>query len=446
VNGRIAVFGLARSGLSIAKAALDLGADVTVVEERPAGDEKKQALARDLQTLGAKVDLGWSGDFNSGFDLVVTSPGVPMRHPKLESAHASGVPIHSEVEFAFRISKAPIVAITGTNGKSTTTALTYECLRGAGFEAVLCGNIYGSGYDEVPLTDAAHASRSDQVLVAEVSSFQLEWVSAFRPLASAITNIRPDHQDRYAGFEEYAATKRRIYAGQAAQDFAVLGADEPRPPYPQVLRFGPSGEGAVSGETLEVLGRPFLRSEFAIVGEHNFQNAAVALLLTACVAHRLRGDSLAVPPAAIPPAKAFKGIAHRMEAVGEKRGIRIINNSMCTNPDAVIASSRSVAAHQHLLLGGSNKKLDFAPLKHYLESSGHEVYLFGRDAEALKQQLGTEGSVFEKLAEAFSHAIRNAKPGDVVMLAPGCASMDQFEDFRDRGNVFRAMAKEWLES
>lgn len=446
MNGRLAVFGLARSGFSVAKAALDLGAEVTVVEERPSGDEKKRVLTEELQALGAKVVFGWTGDFDSGFDLVLTSPGVPRTHPKLQSAVAKGVPVHSEIEFAYRISKAPIVAITGTNGKSTTTAMTFECLRACGLDVVLCGNIYGSGYEEVPLTEAAASSRAEQVLVAEVSSFQLEWVSTFRPIAAAITNIRPDHLDRYSGFDEYAAMKRRIFAAQGAGDFSISHLENVTPGYARALVLGREREASLGDQNMEVLGKSISLSAFRITGRHNFENAAMALLLTAATVNRLRGEDLAVPAAAVAAATSFHGIAHRMEELGERNGIRLINNSMCTNPAAVIASSKSIPAHQHLLLGGSNKRLDFAPLREYLAETGHVGYLFGKDAATLQEQLGTEGGVFQTLAEAFTRAIHNAKPGDVVMLAPGCASMDQFEDFRDRGNVFTAMAKEWLES
>lgn len=441
-GARIAVFGLARSGLSVARAALELGAEPTIVEEKPESALRSRAVLEEAQQLGAPVKLAWDGDFYNA-DFLVTSPGVPKSHPRLQAAVKRGLPVLSEVEFAYRISKAPIVAITGTNGKSTTTVMTHQCLQKAGKEAVLCGNIYGSGYTEVPLTEAALRSTPHQVLVAEVSSFQLEWVHTFRPIAAAITNITPDHLDRHGSFEEYAAAKRRIFESQGAHDVAVLSADDPyRPPFPQLLTFGERGENArVTDESLILQGDETPLDAFPFIGTHNYLNAGVAALLASATL----GTTTRVPPQIIEGLKGFKGIAHRMELVGEKCGIRIINNSMCTNPAAVVSSSQAVHARQHLLLGGSNKKLDFKPLQNYLGSSYNRAYLFGRDAAELNEHLGGGHPVFETMGEAFQEAVRNAKSGEVIMLAPGCASMDQFEDFRDRGNVFKAMAKEWLE-
>lgn len=451
MNGaRIAVFGLARSGLSVAKAAIALGATPTVVDEKSEDSLKSKDILQEARAVGAEVSLAWTGEFTGDYDFVVTSPGVPFDHPKLQQAVGYGLPVYSEVEFAYRISRAPIIAITGTNGKSTTTAMTYACLLAAGKEALLCGNIYGSGYAEVPLTEAALQSTKDQVLVAEISSFQLEWVSAFRPLAATITNITPDHLDRHKSFVEYAAAKHRIYANQGAHDFAIVNADDPEvewPPVPQVFLFGRAGDHAqVTDAGLVLLGEEVGREDLSVYGDHNLMNAgAAALLASAALAVESAGQ-LEIPSKVIDGLKKFKGIAHRMELVGEKGGVPVFNNSMCTNPAAVIRSSESLSARQHLLIGGSNKKLDFSPLTGYLAASGHAPYLYGRDAEDINRQLGGQYPVYGTMADAFQAAVRNAKAGEVVMLAPGCASMDQFRDFEDRGNVFRAIAKEWLES
>lgn len=444
-GARIAVFGLARSGLSVARAAVELGAQPTIFEEKPEEALKSRAVLEEARLLGASVALGWGGGLEN-VDFLVVSPGVPKHHRHLRAAVEIGIPVFSEVEFAYRISKAPIVAITGTNGKSTTTVMTHQCLQTAGKEAVLCGNIYGSGYDEVPLTEAALRSTPHQVLVAEVSSFQLEWVHTFRPMAAAITNITPDHLDRHGSFEEYAAAKLRIFESQGAHDVAVVNADDPAitPPFfPQVLTFGTAGENAqLTEDSLVLQGEPSPLEAFPFVGTHNLLNAGVAALLASATL----GTTTRVPPQILEGLKGFKGIAHRMELVGEKCGIRIINNSMCTNPAAVVSSSSAIRAPQHLLLGGSNKKLDFKPLQNYLGSSYNKAYLFGRDAAELNAHLGGGLPIFETMGEAFQAALQNARSGEVIMLAPGCASMDQFEDFRDRGNVFKAMAKEWLET
>jgi len=447
-GARVAVFGLARSGLSVAKAAIALGADVTVFDEKPRELLKSTAVVDEAVALGADVQLGWTDEFSYIYDFVVTSPGVPFDHPKLQGALKRSVPIYSEVEFAYRIARAPIVAITGTNGKSTTTAMTYACLRAAAKSAILCGNIYGSGFDEVPLTEAALTATSDHILVAEVSSFQLEWVSAFRPVAAAITNITPDHLDRHKSFEEYRSAKHRIHAAQGAHDYAIINGDSPHaawPGMPETLVFGEAGDYAiVEDNAIEFPGHIVKAEELAVYGEHNLMNAAAAVLLASAVLTRSEKD-FSVPASVIKGIKEFPGIAHRMEWVGERDGVRLINNSMCTNPAAVVTSSKAIPAKQHLLVGGINKNLDFAPLKAHLAEIPQPVYLFGRDAESINEQLGGGHPVFQTMTEAFQRAIRNAKAGEVVMLAPGCASMDQFRDFEDRGNVFKTIAKEWLE-
>ncbi len=504
---RIAVFGLGRSGLAIGKAALAQGAfphvyDQKLLENLPKRDAYDEAI-----NAGIEVTLGWDGVFDPATtDLIVTNPAVDRRHPALRKALDDGIEVISEVEFAYRISKAPIVAITGTNGKSTTTVMTYLCLKACGEQPVLCGNIFGSGFDEVPMTEAALNSTPEQTLVAEISSFQLEWVKEFKPVSAGITNIWPDHLDRYAGFAEYSATKQRIFDRMDAEDFAVVKANDPEvvPPggkgtgyrprrsrgssgstsphsFPVVLTFGATGEHArVEELSLRILNQTVKLDELPFDEPHNFTNACMAALLTyGALKNRATKDPdsnaakliseaeqyeyarlragktvydqqpsqepiLALPSKVVDGIKSFHGLAHRMEPVGEKDGIRVINNSMCTNPDAVIKSAQSVRDPAHLLIGGVNKGLDFKPLKHYLANNRHKAYLFGSDSQNLNEMLGGNFPIFDTLEQAFDAATRNAVKGEVIMLAPGCASTDQFRDFRDRGNVFKAIAKEWL--
>lgn len=505
---RIAIFGLGRSGLAIGKAALANGAKPHAFDQKSLEDLPKRDAYDEAIAAGIEVTLGWNGTFDpSQTDLVVTNPAVDRRHPALLKAVADSIEVISEVEFAFRISKAPIVAITGTNGKSTTTVMTYLCLLAGGEQPVLCGNIFGSGYDEVPMTEAALNSTPDQTLVAEVSSFQLEWVSLFKPVAAGITNIWPDHLDRYIGFEEYAATKQRLFARMNCEDYVVVRANDPVvvPPggrssgyrprklripggaaalaesIPTVLTFGATGEHAkVEEQELRILNQHVRLDDLPFSEPHNYTNACMAALLAYGAlknrawrdpeshaaqllnqAEQKERDRLKAgrsvydarlpegPPPSLPPQiieglKAFKGLAHRMEPLGEKGGIRVINNSMCTNPDAVIKSAASVRDPAHLLIGGVNKNLDFMPLKHYLANHRHRAYLFGTDAPQLNEMLGGVYPIFDSMKQAFDEATLNAVKGEVIMLAPGCASTDQFRDFRDRGTVFKAMAKEWL--
>lgn len=504
---RIAIFGLGRSGLAIGKAALANGANPHVYDQKTLDILPKPEAYHEAIANGIEVTLGWAGSFDATItDIVVANPAIDRRHPALRQAMDDGIEIISEVEFAFRISKAPIVAITGTNGKSTTTVMTYLCLKACGERPILCGNIFGSGYEEVPLTEAAMHSTPEQTLVAEISSFQLEWVSQFKPVAAGITNIWPDHLDRYVGFDEYAATKQRIFDRMDSQDTVVVKANDPvvvapggkssvyRPrrvragianvkpqSRPTILTFGATGEHAkVEEMDLKILNRTVRLADLPFDEPHNYSNACMAALLTYGAlknralqdpnshAAKLLADAeddelkriksarsvydgklpegpvFALPAAIIDGLKSFHGLAHRMERLGEKDGVRVINNSMCTNPDAVIKSAQSVRDPAHLLIGGVNKGLDFKPLKHYLANHRHHAYLFGTGAQQLDEMLGGNYPIFVTMKEAFEAATRVAVSGEVIMLAPGCASNDQFRDFRDRGNVFKAMAKEWL--
>jgi len=473
---RIAVLGLGRSGLAVARAARRRGASVVVFDEQIRDAIAKPDIAEDAEREGIDVRYGWQGEFETGIGLLVSNPAIPKTHRALAAARAAGIEVASEVEFAYRISRAPIVAITGTNGKSTSTVMTYLALRAADLAPVLCGNIFGSGYPEVPLTEAADASEPHQTLVAEISSFQLEQVSTFRPVAAGITNISDDHLDRYESFADYAATKQRIFAAQTSADFAVVRAHDPvvrAPKGPTVFRFGATAEDAhVEEDALSFWNRRVPLSRFKFTEPHNASNAAFAALLAygairsrsatdpeakrmldaalaaatpkASVYRRTTPPVHAMPDAVIEGLAEFDHIAHRMEYVGTRNGVRIINNSMCTNPDAVIKSAQAVKDPVHLLIGGANKGLNFMPLRNYLANGRNHAYLFGTAASELNEMLGGRYPVFTTMAEAFAAAAAKAVDGEVVMLAPGCASTDQFRDFRERGDVFTQIAKEWL--
>lgn len=484
----IVAMGLGRSGLAVARAALANGARPIVVDEKV--DLLKPELVDEARAEGIDVRLGWNGTFAEfSPDLVVVNPAVDQRHPKLKEA---GIDFVSEIEFAYRIAKGPIVGITGTNGKSTTTVMTYLALQACGLEPLLCGNLFGSGYPEAPLTEAALAGRPGQPLVAEISSFGLEWTSQFRPRAAAITNIRPDHLDRYDSFEDYARTKMRLFAGQTQDDYAVVRANDPvvvppcgqatgyvprhrrtavaaTPPEkcPHVLTFGATGEHArVEESDLVIFDQRIPFESLPWTEPHNHANAACAALLaygllkaidSPLIAQALaakpkpsvyaarKADDPALPPAIVEGLRSFRGLAHRMELVGERHGIKVVNNSMCTNPDAVVSSAQALRDPALLLIGGVNKGLDFGPLGRMLGGGRHRAFLYGRDAREIDAEMGGGFPIFEKMDQAFDAATRAARPGDVVMLAPGCASADQFRDFRHRGDVFRAMAQEWIQ-
>lgn len=434
----IAVFGLGRSGLAVARAAIARGAGVTVYDETPKDRLSKPELVAEAESVGASVVLGQSFPVPAEEDYVVVNPAIDHRHPALQ---AQPEKVIGEIEFAYRISKAPIIAITGTNGKSTTTAMTVIALRAAGVDAVLCGNIFGSGLSEMPLTDAADQSTPNQVLVAEVSSFQLEWVQEFAPIAAAITTITPDHLDRYDSFAQYAATKERIFERAGVKvDAREFSSRE------EGWSYVADGPGALAFAVESVVPSPeslkLDPAEFKVIGEHNMENVRTAMMLTKAAiewqfANGFR-ESDQVPGACLEALKEFGGLSHRMQNLGVYGGVRFINNSMCTNPAAVVASIQSLGESSalYVLIGGVNKDLPFALLDEYLGSNPVKVYLFGRDAQQIQKEISQRGTVYDTMKQAFDAAVHEAKEGDTVMLAPGCASMDQFRDFRHRGDVF----------
>ncbi len=488
---RTAILGLGRSGLAAALGVRKLGGEPVVFDR-----SQREALAKSEtgdRAEAERIDVvyGFDSVLPDGFETLIVNPAVDRRHPLLADAVVRGIEVIGEIEFAYRLAKAPIVAITGTNGKSTTTAMTYRCLEAVGERPILCGNIFGSGLPETTLTEAALEANADQTLVAEISSFQLEWVKEFRPAVAAITNITPDHLDRYEGFREYAATKMNIFAAQTAEDYAVIRANDPvvslrdsgrtsRPPVQHVRTVGPFGEDAEFDEYfLRVLHRKIPMAQLPFSEPHNLANAGMAAILADSVlrwragrepsgrqARKLTDDLSALhlaiqeqrsvyqrrdalPPQAIAPEivealKAFPGLAHRMERVGEREGVLYVNNSMCTNPAAVVASLQALKRDSRVLIGGKNKGLDFTPLRQFLSTGRHKAYIYGSDGGDLADMLGDKGPVYASMDDAFAAAAAEVRPGEALILAPGCASTDGFRDFRHRGDRFRELAQEEL--
>jgi len=466
----LAVAGMGRSGLGVALAAQRRGARVTVLDEHSADTPVALSQVERLQGAGVEVITGWHGRLEPGFDLLVSSPGFRRNHPAHRDAQTHSIEIASEVEFAFRVSEAPIVAVTGTNGKSTVTVFTWMLLRAAGVDAVLCGNISGSGFPELTLTEAADASRPDQVLVAEISSYQLEWVRHFRPRVASITNITPDHLDRYDGFDDYYATKLRLFAAMGAGDVAVLNLSEPSLPRERLLAaISPECEvreftgsiqelDSLHGQrshtqtrrepgALVLSGHQLDVGLLPVVGEHNYVNALQAWEAASAFLASRAAETLSSRLSAM---SQLQGLRHRMQVLGERGGVVVINSSMTTNPRAAQACSESLPKRQHLLMGGKTKGLDFTPLRQYLEQSSHQVYVFGQNAVQLTaDSLAVQMPNFDRFAsleEAFSAATQNARAGEAILLLPGCLSAFPFENFRDRGDAFIRLAEEWLQS
>jgi UDP-N-acetylmuramoylalanine--D-glutamate ligase len=426
------------SGLAVAEAALARGDRVTVFDERPNDSAASLSATDRLAAAGAEAVTGWHGQIDAAdFDVLVLSPGFPERHPAVLAMAAAGKEVWGEIEFAYRIAQAPIIAVTGTNGKSTTTVLAWQLAQAAGLKARLCGNIAGSGYEEAALSEAARFAGPDEWLVAEVSSFQLLLTPTFRARAAAITNVTPDHFDRHAGFDDYYAAKLRLFANTRPEDTAVVNTDEPFPSAEDVRRvhrgriqevspakgWREDGSATLGGHVLEP-GRGVLRNR------HDFANASVAWSLVAQAADPGQAGALRLAE--------FRGLAHRMELVAERGGVAFVNNSMCTNPAAFVSSSRGLPGRQLILLGGVTKGLDFAPVGAYLRPSPHSVYLFGPEPERWRAVLGVDAPWFASLEDATAAAASDARPGESVLLCPGGASAEPYANFRERGEAFRA--------
>ena len=442
---RIAVIGMARTGMAVAEVMADLGARVVLYDKKPAG-ELTEALT-EARRLGAEARPGTDiVDFDS-IDMLVTSPGVPRGAAVFAEAERRGVEVVSEIELAYRVSRAPIVAVTGTNGKTTTTILIGSILAEDGRETYIAGNV-AAGEIKLPLITAAHKASANGMIAAEISTFQIEWISAFRPKVALLLNVTGDHLDRHASWEEYAALKARIFENQTADDFAVINAENsftaslaPRLKA-RVLRFArlsPVDEGAfVRGDELVVRldGRETVacrKSDILLRGEHNVEN----VLAAACAA-----IALGVKPESLVAAvRKLKPVEHRLEPVAVIDGVEYINNSMCTNVDAAVRSVEAIEKPQIVIAGGKDKGLDYAPLGEAFKRKAKHVVLIGASADILREAAENAGfralSDAGSMKEAVEIARSLAEPGDAVVLTPGCASFDMFSSFEERGQVFK---------
>lgn len=448
---QIAVTGLGRSGISVAKAAVNRGAKVTLLDEMSADTPEKLENIEMLQGFGVQVFTGWHGRIpENEFDLMVTSPGFARNHPSHRDCLGHGIPVISEVEFGYRISNAPVLAITGTNGKSTTTAMAWLMASGCIENAYLCGNISGSGYPELTFTEAADMAPEDGLLVAEISSYQLEWVHEFRPKAACITNVSHDHFDRHPDFSDYRNSKLRIFAQMGKGDYAVCavgvkGLDDLAELLPAGVNLnwvGPGFSQSWSEESVILSGKSYPLAEFPFFGTHNAMNAAVAytLVQSALGERASQGDMLS-------KLKTFRGIEHRLEYLTEIDGIRVFNNTMCTNPEALVTSVSSLPNRQHLLVGGNMKGVDYSNAIEYLMNSFHKIYLFGPKIPGSLQNLaGLPWPHFDQLEDAFRVAMQNAKDGELVVLSPGCASLAPYANFRERGIAFKEIVSRWKQA
>jgi UDP-N-acetylmuramoylalanine--D-glutamate ligase len=444
---RVAVIGAGRSGVAAAHALARRAAQVEVFDKKPYTElPHAHTLTEQGIPLHAQTDAPAS---LQGYDLVVVSPGIPPRHPIFALAEAAGVPVWSEIELGYQIARAPIIAITGTNGKTTTTILIHHILQTMGLRAHLCGNIAGIG-DEQTLTDAAERAAPDEWLVAEVSSFQILHTHAFRPHIAVITNIRHDHLDYHGTWEAYALAKAKILANQTPDDWAVLNGEDAGVRW--LLGLGsPQGSGGEGTRLFFAASSPFVElsgiklniaelAKPALQGTHGLENALAAATVASilgCTPEQLRSAL-----------ESFKGVPHRMEFVGEWEGVRYINNSMCTNADALEKSLQATPKPCLVIAGGVDKNDSIPQLAESLARHAAHVLLIGRDGAAIGAALDALGytrwQYVGDLSSAVAEASRLARRDDTVILAPGCASFDQFRNFAERGEQFKRFVREVL--
>jgi len=439
LNGkRTLVVGLGKSGVASALFMKAHGARVTVSDTK-SGDELRNEIPV-LLDHGITVETGGHGDRTfRGQDLIVVSPGVPVDAPPLVQARSLGETVIGEVELAAQFLPGPIVAITGSNGKTTTTTLTGEIMTAAGLPTLVGGNI------GTPAISLAERAKPDTVIVLEISSFQLETIQTFRPKIAVVLNVTPDHLDRHRTFEIYTDAKARIFENQQGSDFAVLNADDPTcvamgtRTRAQVFWFSRQKEvqqGAWVRDSNIVFRDPkgqreiLQVSEIPLKGAHNLENVLAAVCASAlmgCAPDKIRQA-----------VHDFKAVEHRLEFVATIDGADYYNDSKATNVDATIKALESFPANIHLILGGKDKGSDYTVLHDLIRQRVKRIYTIGAAAAKIESQVkGAEVVHAETLENAIRKAHATAQPGDIVLLAPACASFDQFKSYEHRGKVFK---------
>jgi UDP-N-acetylmuramoylalanine--D-glutamate ligase len=437
---RVLVIGLARTGVATALFCAAHGAIVTATDVR--STEELAEASEKLRKAGVQVELGADAvNVLQGQELIVPSPGVPADAPLLQEAGALGVAIWSEVELAGHFLRGKLIGITGSNGKTTTTALVEHILHASEFSTVLAGNI------GTPLISHVGESTDHTITVAELSSFQLELIKNFEPGIAVFLNLTPDHLDRHKTMAAYGAAKARIFENQTAEDFAVLNADDIAsaayaPARPQVFWFSRKAE-VKQGAFVRNGGIVFRReskdeeilpvSDIPLPGAHNLEN-----VLAAVVATYLAG---ARPSQIASGIHSFKGVEHRIEFVAEVQGVRYYNDSKATNVDATLKALDSFPGRILVILGGKDKDSDYTQLRNTLREKAILALLIGAAADKIEKQIGGSVAIQRAgtLESAVDIAFHTAHSGDIVLLAPACASFDQFQNYEHRGGVFKEL-------
>ncbi|HSF58264.1 MAG TPA: UDP-N-acetylmuramoyl-L-alanine--D-glutamate ligase [Candidatus Binatia bacterium] len=436
---KVLVVGLARTGSECARFLVRQGAKVWISDLRTETDLTAEIEVLEGLPIGYFLggeDRGWL----KGMDLVVPSPGVPAENALLREASDRGIKILSEIDLAYRFLNAPMIAITGTNGKSTTTTLVGEMLKAQGTKVFVGGNL------GAPLIGFVRSEWEWGVV--EISSFQLEWIEEFRPRVAVLLNLTEDHLDRYPNFAAYCGAKARIFENQTAQDIAIFNRDDPcvwalrQKSRARIISFGLSDTNqGVLGGSEEIVWRDgsseerFPLRRVKIQGIHNVENMMAAIAVAKAVG--------VTAPVIQQTLEEFPGLEHRLEFVREKNGVRYYDDSKGTNVGAVVKSLASFAAPVILLAGGVDKGGDYGILREGIEKRVRRLVLFGAAKQTIAKTLGplTETVMVESLAAAVRDAHEHALPGDVVLLSPACSSFDMFRNYAERGRVFKSLVQ-----
>ena len=453
-NKNIVIVGLGRTGLAAARFLHHRGARVLVTDK--AGEKELGDAVVALRQLGVRMELGShrAASFQNA-DLIVVSPGIAHTIEPIARANARGVPVIGEVELASAFIREPIIAVTGTNGKTTTTTLLGQMLKNSGIGVFVGGNIGN------PLIEYISTEQRAQIVVAEISSFQLDTIAAFRPKVSVLLNITADHLDRYPGFEAYADSKMRIFKNQQADDLVVLNGLDPlirtktknvkcRRLFFPSLKAGEQG-AVLNGKRIILKLKDLERiqseiriphaafriqqyldiSKMHLLGRHNFENACAASLAALAAGATLEGVQQTL--------NHFKGLAHRLEHVATINAVHYYNDSKATNVDGVLRALECFSRPVVLLMGGRDKGGNFKVLGDSVRRHVKELIVMGEAAELIRSALGrqTPTKVAASMPEAVKTAFRDAAPQDVVLLSPGCASFDWYSNYAERGDDFR---------
>lgn len=446
---RVLVVGLGKSGKAAVKALSECGAVVSV-QDSSAADKLDTQFLRHMQNNNITAWLGTEPPDMGAYDMIVMSPGVPPSLGFIQKAREAGAEIIGELELAYRLGRGSFIAITGTNGKTTTTTLVGEIFEASGKKTSVVGNIGN------PVVTASMGTSPDDWLITEVSSFQLETVSDFRPVVSAILNLTPDHLNRHGTMENYGLTKARIAANQGPEDWLVINMDDERAfglskhtaarIVPFSMKTEPEFGAYMDGSKVTVKDTEGVRhvicdrSEIRIIGDHNVENvlAASAVCFFAGVSTDVIAETV----------KAFNGVEHRIEYCGTIDGVDYYNDSKGTNVDAAVIAIKALKDRIILIAGGDGKGQDFSGLADHLDGAVKELILLGRDAGIIEECAREHGFTriynCKDMPECVRKAAELAEQGDRVLLSPACASWDMYANFEQRGKHFKECLKEML--